>query len=104
MKNTCIGYLYRDASNYKSYNEAVVKGVLSKEDISKIIECLDAGEWFVPSKVGLPEKRFDDGWTEDDHPYFELDEYDFSETDDDPTVEITAEELVKAFEEHQNDW
>lgn len=104
MKNTCIAYLYRDASNYKSHNEAVVKGILSEEDIRTILECRFEGEWFVPNKVGLPEKRFDDGWTDDDHPYFELDEDSFSETDDDPTVEITAEELVQAFEEHRNDW
>ncbi|MBP3585213.1 MAG: hypothetical protein J6J59_05960 [Peptococcaceae bacterium] len=69
--NTKIEYLYRDASNYKIYNECVVKGILTAEQREEIVDCLSEGEYFIPSQVGLPEKRFDD-WTEDDHPWFEL--------------------------------
>ena len=29
MKNTKISYLYRDAGNYKRWNEAVVEGVIT---------------------------------------------------------------------------
>jgi len=60
--NTKIEYLYRDASNYKVYNECVVKGIVTAEQRKEIVDCLNEGEYFIPSQVGLPEKRFDD-WT-----------------------------------------
>ena len=97
MMNTKINYLYRDASNYKVYNEAVINGILSVEDIETILECRFDGNWFIPRRVGLPEKRFEE-WTEDDTDYFELDEDSFEIVEEEPTVDITPEKLVKLFE------
>lgn len=97
MKNTKINYLYRDANNYKQHNEVVVKGQFTPEMQDIIKNALECGEFFIPSQVGLPEKRFDD-YTDADHCYFELDvDNDFVETDEEPTVELTAEELTNAF-------
>lgn len=70
MQNTKIGYLYRDASNYKKWNEVVIRGSMSPEQIDTIIGCLDDELHFIPRQVGLPEDRFDE-ITEDDHAWFE---------------------------------
>ena len=56
--NTRISYFYRDASNYKAYNECIVRGLLTDEQTKAILDCLDRDN-FIPSQVGLPERRFD---------------------------------------------
>lgn len=56
--NTKISYLYRDASNYKVPNECIVRGLLTDEQTKAILDCLDMDN-FIPSQVGLPERRFD---------------------------------------------
>lgn len=35
--NTRISYLYRDAGNYKRWNEAVVEGIITLEQIDSIM-------------------------------------------------------------------
>ena len=95
--NTKISYLYRDADNYKVHNECVVEGVFSEAQKSMMINSLDEGEYFIPHKVGLPEKRFDKFDPQVDHIWFELGENSFSETSENPSVSMSAEELVEAF-------
>lgn len=46
--NTRISYLYRDASNYKAYNECIVRGLLTDEQTKAILDCLDRDN-FIPS-------------------------------------------------------
>lgn len=94
--NTLISYLYRDASNYKVRNEAVVEGTLTRTQKLAIINSLIDGEFFIPSKVGLPEERFD-SWTEDDHEFFELAFDGLTDTTRPTTVSITAKELYDNF-------
>lgn len=96
--NTKICYLYRDADNYKVWNECVIKGTLTQEEKQKILDCRHDGEWFLPHMVGLPEKQFDEWDDQADHPYFELYEDSFSETALAPTVDVKAADLVIAFE------
>lgn len=103
-QNTRIDYLYRDASNYKKPNMAIVSGSMSGEQQQMILDCLDEGENFIPHLVRLPEIRFDSYSMEDDHPWFELQEGAFSETTEPPTVAISAEELVKAFQARKGRW
>ena len=43
--NTKISYLYRDADNYKRYNECIVAGTLSAKQICTILDCCDMGEY-----------------------------------------------------------
>ena len=90
--NTRIHYLYRDADNYKVQNECVVLGEMTEKQEQRIIACLDEKEYFVPSRVGMPERKFDTE-TDSDHPWFEWER--IEETGQKPTLEITAEELVK---------
>jgi len=97
--NTTIQYLYRDASNYKKWNEVIIRGELSSEQLERIEACLD-GDYFVPRSVGLPEHRITDYRTDDDHCWFEWWTFEDAErTNEPPTVDITAEELVKRFEQ-----
>lgn len=101
--NTHVSYLYRDACNYKVHNEAIIRGELSAQQIDVIMDCLNNGEYFIPSQVGLPEKRFG-SFTEDDHCWFELTRDGFSPVKEDATVDISADELVKQFKKAKNNW
>lgn len=101
--NTKIYYLYRDASNYKKPNEVIVKGEITADQMQQILKSLQDGEYFVPEMVGLPAERFG-SFTEDDHVFFELDQMGFDITDREATVDMTVEDLAKAFVEHTNDW
>ena len=85
MMNTRIHYLYRDADNYKVQNECVILGEMTEEQEQRIIACLDEEEYFVPSRVGMPERKFDTE-TDSDHPWFEWER--IEETGQKPTLEI----------------
>lgn len=102
-KNTRIKYLYRDASNYKNINEVVVSGVFSEIQIKDILDCRYDGESFIPEQIGWPLIR---GWdvNEDDHPFADIDIDCFEETDDEPTIDMTAEETFQAFLACKNKW
>lgn len=102
-KNTIFRYLYRDASDYKQYNECIVKGAISEEEKKLIIGCLNDGEYFIPSQVGLPEQRFDK-ITMDDHCWFELHESGIQVTGDRPTVDVNIKDLVQAFCDKKDRW
>lgn len=102
-KNTRINYLYRDASNYKKHNEVIIPGTFTEEQIHTIIDCLQDGKHFIPSEVNLPEIRFGDR-TEADHPWFELSEDGFEETEAKVTCHISPEYLVELFLERKKVW
>lgn len=102
--NTKIKYLYRDASNYKAYNEVIIKGKISPEQINQIMECLDDGEYFIPCQIGFPEIRVGKVDPEVDHCWFELEKSSFKCTSEQETVEITADELVQAFKKATGNW
>lgn len=93
--NTSIEYLYRDASNYKVFQSAVVKGAITEEQEDRILQSLNEETYFIPHLVGLPEKRFET-WTNDDHEWFEFEGVELTEAD--ATVDITIDELVTGFE------
>ncbi len=106
--NTKIGYLYRDADNYKVWNEAVIKGSLTDKQKQLICDSLYDGEYFIPGVVGLPEKTFVSlGYNYDeqaDHPYFELSVEDMQDTNELPTVEMDTDELTHNFMCAANKW
>ncbi len=104
-KNTKIKYLYRDADNYMVHNECIINGVLTSSQRAAILDCLDEGEFFIPSLVGMPEVKFDE--IDDpavDHQWFELREGDFEETTERSTVYIWPDELVSAFCKCKDKW
>lgn len=105
MKNTSIHYIYRDACNYKIRSDEVVAGLLTEAEREEIIACCDSGVYFIASQVSLPENRFE-RWTEDDHPWFEFDDgvASFESTDAEPTLSITAAELLEKFRAAEGNW
>lgn len=102
--NTKISYLYRDADNYKVYNECIVEGELSKEQIRSIMDCCDMGEYFIPSQVGMPERKFDEYDAEADHCWFEISEEGFERTDQPANIPLTARQLVENFTFRKDNW
>ena len=96
--NTEITYLYRDAGNYKVHNRVVIEGEVSVSQVEQITDALFEGELFIPSMVGLPEKRFEDFDPNLDHPWFELYSCGITITTHAPTIPISITELVDRFE------
>jgi len=47
-------YLYRDASNFKVWGEVVLRGRVADSDVTRLRQCLDAGEFFIAEQIGLP--------------------------------------------------
>lgn len=101
--NTRIDYLYRDASNYKKANSAVLIGELSEADQQVILSCLSEGEYFIPSQVGLDEERFG-SWTEDDHCWFELEPGFATPTSYPVTCGLSCDQLVENFKAAKDNW
>ena len=95
--NTRINYLCR------MRNSCVINGRLTNEQKETILNCLDDGEYFVPSLVGFPEEKFKDE-TDSGPCWYALTEYDFEETTDKPTVRISADELVESFKQSKDIW
>lgn len=102
--NTKITYLYRDACNYKQPNEVIVNGHITEEQKQKIINCLDSREYFIPRQVEFPEIRFGNIDLETDTCWFELDKSSFEDTSEEPTLDMTPEEVVKQFEAAKCHW
>lgn len=102
--NTQINYLYRDADNYKMPNTCIIAGVIDAEQIAKIMECLNDGEYFIPRQVGLPERRFDKIDPQSDHCWFELSSDSFELTNRPSDFNLTAEELVANFQKAKDHW
>ncbi len=104
-RNTRINYLYRDGSNYKFWQSAIVRGEITKEQIFEIMGCLEDFEYFNPPQVGLPCDYAEPyAPNEDDHPFCELFENSFSVTDDDPDWDLSACELVEKFKAAKGNW
>lgn len=102
--NTRISYMYRDADNYKTHHDEVLSGEITQQQLMTIADCLDDNTYFIPHQLGLPEIRFDQV-TESDHCWFELyPEQDFSSTNDEPTIDMTVDELVERFQKAKDHW
>ena len=104
--NTKIVYLYRDADNYKAFQEYVIKGPITGAQKQAIKECLDCGEMFIPEALDMPLIRNWDYDPDSDHPWCELNvDTAFSpthQTPDDPNV--TADVLVLRFMAQKGKW
>lgn len=86
--NTKIGYMYRDGSNYKQYNEVIIAGTLTQQEKNDIVKALDEGQYFIPSQVGLCDlqERMIAFPNDDDHVWHELNIKDITETENEPTI------------------
>lgn len=105
-RNTLVRYLYRDGSNSKFPQSAVVKGTITNTQISDIFSCLDSDGCFIPAQVGLP-CTYAEPYSpnDDDHEFCELEGGDtFTETASAADVEMTVEELVEKFKAAKGKW
>jgi hypothetical protein len=90
--------MYRDAGNWKQYETVILKGEISQADIEVIMASLKDKEYFLPAQVGL--ETLQERWeflNIDDHIWHELTRGDIVLTDEEPTIELTAEQLVTNF-------
>ncbi|MCK5805920.1 MAG: hypothetical protein KAI66_24025 [Lentisphaeria bacterium] len=97
--NTRVSYLYRDACNYKNFDDVIGEGILS---IEQLVPFMKDKTFFIPSKVGLLDLQ-SDVWTEDDHIWHEIQH--LQVTSEMPTIDVTAEQLKENFKRaHINEW
>ncbi len=89
--NTRFSYLYRDACNYKKFNDIVISGILEEKQIEFLLK---DKLFFIPSEVGLPDLQ-DDVFSVDDHIWHELEKIEL--TDEPPTIGIDANLLIERF-------
>ena len=106
--NTEILYSYRDASNYKTHRYEILEGKINNEQIYAIISCLEDGELFIPSQVGLDDlqgelQAHDTKDWDDDHCWHEINSESFSPTDKEPTCSLTIKQLVKNFKKARHE-
>jgi len=92
--NTSIEYLYRDANNYKQYEEAILEGELTDEQKALILKHEDE---FIPSQVGLSDlqPRFLSFPSSDDHVWHEMGR--INGTHHEPNMPMTAAEFAEKF-------
>ena len=101
--NTAINYNYTDADGYKNLNTVIVKGAFTKDQVKRIMNCLEPDNQFIPRQIGWPEARFGQQTTAD-HAWFELIENGFELTDVPADLDMTMDDEVRLFEETKNKW
>lgn len=99
--NTQFSYLYRDGSNYKVWNSCIISGKMKENEYEQIKQCCEEELYFIPAEVGLPEQRFSDV-TEDDHPWFEL--VDYEPTLKKPDVDLSVKQLIHNIQAKKGHW
>ena len=100
MKNTKISYMYRDADNYKAYNDEVFAGILMSFQVKEIMSKCDSDNHFIPEQVDMVplQKQLQCYDTKDwdvDHPWHEL--LEIEQVDIQPTSKILAQKLYENF-------
>lgn len=103
MPNTRIMYTYADADNYHIPQSVVIPGVITPKNKLDILASLADGEFFMPCKVGMPEKKF--GTQSDaDHDWFSMDAPSFELTEEIPSLDIDPETLASRFAACKGRW
>lgn len=95
VRNTRVGYLYRDGSNYKQNVVVVFAGALTPDQAVSVCAALDHQGQFLPAMVGMESAEWSDEAGGDDHPYHELTE--IALTTDPATETRTASDWAEAF-------
>lgn len=78
---TLFNYLYRDAGNYKAFGSVALRGVLTPVERARVLEGLEAGQFFVAEQIGVPPLygglyQWSGGPTSDDHCWHEFASFD----------------------------
>jgi hypothetical protein len=98
--NIKLSYLYRDASNYKRFNEVVFRNpnAITFDEIHSIIRSkLIDGCWFVAKDWNLPDMHFQEyEWNNEvDHEWHELEL--IEETKDPVTLQTPIDDFLKTI-------
>ena len=101
--NTAINYNYTDEDGYQNLNTVIVKGAFTKDQVKRIINCLEPDNKFIPRQIGWPEARFGQQTTAD-HAWFKLIENGFEITDIPADLDMTMDDVVRSFEETKGKW
>ena len=96
-------YLYRDASNYKSWGSLLLEGRATETELEQLRAQLNCDEFFIAEQVGIPPLyaelwKFSDGPTKDDHvwhTFHELRQADQEEITGEPWGSVS--ELIARF-------
>ena len=83
--------MYRDASNYKKYNEVILSGSLK---IEQLLPFLKDKTFFIHSEIGLDDLQGNE-WSLDGHNWHEIES--IQPTSKVPTVNIEAKRLLERF-------
>ena len=89
--NTKFSYLYRDAGNYKTFNEIILPGIITLEQIDPFLK---EQTFFIPSEVGLPDLQRE-LFSVDDHIWHEIETIEL--TQEQPTIITEASSLLNNF-------
>jgi hypothetical protein len=95
--NTRFSYLYRDACNYKKFNDVVLSGIIKENQIEPFLK---DKLFFVPSEVGLPDLQ-DDVFSVDDHIWHEFEKIEL--TEEPANIELKASLLIRKFQKSFRD-
>lgn len=95
--NTRFSYLYRDACNYKKFNDVVLSGIIQEKQIEPLLK---DKIFFIPSDVGLPDLQ-DDTFSVDDHIWHELEKIEL--TEEPANTELKASFLIRKFQKSFRD-
>lgn len=95
--NTKFSYLYRDACNYKKFNDVVLSGIIKKNQIEPFLK---DKMFFIPSEVGLPDLQ-DDFFSVHDHIWHEFETIEL--TEEVANIELKASLLIRHFQKAFHD-
>jgi hypothetical protein len=104
-------YLYRDASNYKTWGKLLLSGTVSENDVTTLQRYLDSKEFFIAEQVGIPAlyKELWDlsgGPTKDDHAFHAFYELRPATDEEIATLPLWGKLslLLKSFHQVHNQW
>jgi hypothetical protein len=95
--NTKFEYLYRDASNYKSWGSVVFAGPSNDDMQMRLMSAFESGEFFIAQQVRIPEV-FLKGWPldQDDHCWHA---FSSMEETDEPANDSHSRKIVEFVDE-----
>lgn len=106
LTNTRVSYFYRDAANYKQYEEVVIGGVMGEWEKRQIFKRLPDGENFIPGAVGLESLlgRMPSPDEELDHPWHTLESIEDTDEPQNKPCPTAAEFATRMLFLTREDW
>ena len=102
MKNIKFNYLYRDASNYKTFNSIIFpnpQNIPLQELEEKIIQNLIDHQYFIASKINIPEIFLNNEYdfNKDDHGWHEFEDIETTEEEPNDEFERSISDFIEGL-------